>query len=417
MFGNNVGYLAELNNRQTLSNFSYGTANTLNLSEDLVYDPNGNITNVNDLANGPRTKTFGYDALNRLTSAQASGLSVNESYTYDALNNLRSRVTGTQTLTYNYNPLNQLQSISSGTGTIDSFGYDNFGNQINKNGNSLIFDQKNQLIQIPNFDSYAYDASGRRVMKTPAPGGTPIYYFYTTEAGHLSYQLDTSSYIATNFIYLGNKLIARHAYPLAPTGTPVLTLPYTTLTGSYTVSWSTVSLATRYNVQEQVVALAQANGTMQTVNGPWTNVQNSSASSLTVSGQALGSYEYQVQACNPAGCGPWSIEAQVLVGAPATPTNAIIKMTGTQVASYSWNAMPEATSYALGNPSLPPPLYIGPATSYSPSSGSPQPPVGGPAPPVTPVNLSATAPQGIVVTACNYVGCSSPATFVVQGGL
>ena len=137
------------------------------MGEELHYDKNGNITTVTDLAGSQRNKTFGYDALNRLTSAQATGLGINETYTYDPLNNLRSRVTGGQTLTYNYDATNKLTAIMQGASPIDTFQYDIRGNVTNKNGTNLYFDQKNQLTEIQGFGSYAYDASGRRVRKTP----------------------------------------------------------------------------------------------------------------------------------------------------------------------------------------------------------------------------------------------------------
>ncbi len=78
----------EQNSRQLLSSFGYGVGGTLQLSEDLSYDKDGNLTQVTDLAGGPRTKTFGYDALNRLTSATAAGLWGSETYAYDPINNL-----------------------------------------------------------------------------------------------------------------------------------------------------------------------------------------------------------------------------------------------------------------------------------------------------------------------------------------
>ncbi len=50
------------------------TPNTLLQSLTYAYDENGNILSIVDpLAGGTQTQTFGYDALNRLTSAQAVG--------------------------------------------------------------------------------------------------------------------------------------------------------------------------------------------------------------------------------------------------------------------------------------------------------------------------------------------------------
>src|SRR6185312_300832 len=111
-YANGSSYLATQNARQMLSNFSYGNGSTVQLSEDFTYDSNGNISTVTDLAGGPRNKSFGYDALNRLTSANAAGLWGTQAYTYDALNNLRTLQTGSQISTYHYDTTNKLASIS-----------------------------------------------------------------------------------------------------------------------------------------------------------------------------------------------------------------------------------------------------------------------------------------------------------------
>ncbi len=147
VYGNGTQYFAQENARQLLSNFTYGKSGTLNISEDLIYDADGNITNVNDLVTGQRTKGFSYDGLNRLTQAQANNLWGTEGYTYDTLNNLQTLTTGGQTLTYNYDATNLLRSISLAGAAVNSFGYDARGNINNKNGNTLVFDQLNQLLE------------------------------------------------------------------------------------------------------------------------------------------------------------------------------------------------------------------------------------------------------------------------------
>lgn len=207
-YGNGTTYVAEQNARQLLRNFSYGAGSTVQLSEDISYDANGNISTVADLAGGPRAKSFGYDTLNRLTSANAAGLWGTQAYTYDALNNLRTLQTGSQTSTYNYDPTNKLASISSGGTTLTSYLYDSRGNVTGKNATNLVFDQKNQLTQITGSDTYAYDASGRRVSKTV--GGVTTYYFYS-QAGQLLYQVEPAANKATNFVYLSGKLLAKNA--------------------------------------------------------------------------------------------------------------------------------------------------------------------------------------------------------------
>jgi YD repeat-containing protein len=332
-YGNGGVYAAEKNARQLVSNFSYGQGATPVLSEDYTYDANGNITQVTDLAGGPRTKVFGYDALNRLSSAQATGLWGTESYTYDPLNNLRTRITGGQTLTYNYDASNRLGSISGGTGS--TFVYDNRGNVINKNGANLVFDQKNQLTQIPGYGDYAYDAAGRRVMKTSSTGAS-TYYFYN-QAGQLLYQVDGATSKTTNFIYLGRKLIARNVtVPPQIPAVPALSVATTSPDGNYSVSWTSMSGATSYTLQEQV------NG------GSWSTRQSGGAVSWAASGKGNGSYGYRVQACSADGCSAWSATHSITVLLPPiTPASITVPATSTGSIAVSWAASATVISYTL----------------------------------------------------------------------
>lgn len=209
VYGNGAEYLAQKNARQLLSNFTYAKGSALNVSEDISYDGNGNIGSINDLAGGVRSKSFGYDGLNRLTNAQAPAMWGTETYTYDPINNLRTRLAAGQTYTYNYDATNRLANISQGSSPVVTLQYDNKGNVSNRNGATLHFDEKNQLLDIPGYDTYGYDASGRRVVRTPAGGQGSVYYFYT-DAGQFLYQFDAATTKATAYIYLGKKLIARN---------------------------------------------------------------------------------------------------------------------------------------------------------------------------------------------------------------
>lgn len=326
-YGNGATYVASKNARRLLNNFTVGQGSTLKLSEDLGYDANGNILQVTDLAGGPRTKTFGYDALNRLTSAQANALWGTESYTYDPLNNIRTRIGNGQTFTYTYDPANRLSGIS-GAGT-SSFQYDNRGNVTNKNGAVLSFDQQNQLTQITGYGSYSYDAAGRRVAKTPA-GGLPTYYFYN-QAGQLLYQWDTSRARTTNFVYLGSKLVARNEN-IKLTAPAAIGFDANPSNGSYTVSWSASAGATSYNLQESV------NG------GAWAPVISGNTTSAAMTGKAGGSYLYQVQACIGATCTGWT--ASVALGVrPALTTVSVPGGTINGTYTVSWTASASASGY------------------------------------------------------------------------
>ncbi len=326
--GNGASYLAQQNDRQLLRNFSYGKGGAVNLSEDIVYDKNGNITELDDLGDdgGIRDKTFGYDALNRLTSATAGALWGTETYAYDPINNLRKRVNGSQSTTYNYDSRNRLSSLTGAGAT--TFGYDLRGNVTSKGGVTLNFDQKNQLLSLPGI-SYAYDAAGRRVSKTPT-SGSPTYSFYN-QAGQLMYQVEPGLAKATSYAYLGRKLVgSNESIVLVAPG--AVTFSANANNGSYTVSWGAVLAATSYTLQERL------NG------GSWTTVYTGSAASKALSGRAGGNYVYQVRGCIGSTCGAWSNSATLGVR-PALST--VTVPSGTINGSYmvSWTAPASTTGY------------------------------------------------------------------------
>ncbi|TPG08491.1 hypothetical protein EAH88_09545, partial [Rhodanobacter glycinis] len=327
-YGNGTAYAAEQNARQMLSNFSYGPGSTAQLSEDLSYDANGNITTVADLTGGPRAKSFGYDALNRLTSANAASLWGTQAYTYDALNNLRTLQSGSQTSSYHYDTTNKLASISSGATTLTSYLYDNRGNVTGKNATNLVFDQKNQLTQIVGSDTYAYDASGRRVSKTA--GGITTYYFYS-QAGQLMYQWAPGSALSTSFVYLGSKLVGDNE-SVSLSAPATIGFDANPNNGSYTVSWGAVPGADGYALQESYNS------------GAWTTVYSNNAPSVVMAGKSGGSYVYQARACAGAVCTPWTGSATLGVR-PALPSLTVPGGTINGTYTVSWTAPVGATGY------------------------------------------------------------------------
>jgi hypothetical protein len=73
---------------------------------------------------------------------------------------------------------------------------DNRGNVTGKNATTLVFDQKSQLTQIADSDTYAGDASGRRwyhdvlLLHSGRPAEVPV-----------------GSALSTSFVYPGSKLV------------------------------------------------------------------------------------------------------------------------------------------------------------------------------------------------------------------
>ena len=113
-----------------------------------------------------------------------------------------------------------------------------------------------------------------------------------------------------------------------------------TATGSFVLSWSSVSGATTYRLQELVPG------------GSWAIIQNSSTASRTINPPADGTYQYRVSACNSSGCSSYSSPAKTVQvtlppPVPATPSGISGPSTSTGSYALSWSTVTHATYYKL----------------------------------------------------------------------
>ena len=136
----------------------------------LLYDNNGNLKHTRDA--GLHNSYYDYDALNRLTTTTkdldvTNGISTVSSYTYDALDNIKT-VTDTNGLitTYSYNGLgNKMQLDSPDTGITNYNNYDGAGNLLS------MTDARDKTT------TYTYDALNRIENIFYADGTKVTYYF------------------------------------------------------------------------------------------------------------------------------------------------------------------------------------------------------------------------------------------------
>jgi YD repeat-containing protein len=210
-FGNGTVLTQQQNARHLPGYFKYALAGSPLVEEVLAYDLNANLLTVTDNAGGQRTKTFTYDGLNRLTSA--NGLWGMETYTYDALNNITSKVSPDLSQAFQYDGTNRLSQVRDGSGNVRaSYTYDDHGNLRMRTSSlagasmTLNFDGAERLASVDGRDSYIYDASGRRVKKV-TNGDATTYYVYSND-GKLMWQYDPLTAFATRYVYLGGKLVA-----------------------------------------------------------------------------------------------------------------------------------------------------------------------------------------------------------------
>ncbi len=142
--------------------------NTVIADNNYTYNTAGAITQNIDQSG---THAYGYDAVDRLTSATYTGTPA-ETYTYDSVGN---RTSSQRSATYSYQPVNRLTATSTA-----SYLYDNNGNMITKSDSTgttqFAWDFENRLTQVvtPSSGSvtYKYDALGHRIQSAPSSGAS-----------------------------------------------------------------------------------------------------------------------------------------------------------------------------------------------------------------------------------------------------
>ncbi|GAP67178.1 hypothetical protein MBSD_n2494 [Mizugakiibacter sediminis] len=124
---------------------------------------------------------------------------------------------------------------------------------------------------------------------------------------------------------------------LPPGTASTLSGPSSNSTGSYTLSWTTVTGATRYQLNQSI------NG------GAWTAVYNSTGTSWSASGVGTGTYAYVVYACNAGGCSPASSQVTVSVTIPPSAVPTLSGPSSSSTGSYTltWTSVSGATYYTL----------------------------------------------------------------------
>lgn len=155
----------------------------------LVWDNGNRLVGVNDATDASKSQIYGYDSLDRLTSADIGSWGGAQTLGYDAAGN-RTSLTDTVTndgWQYSYglshNRLSQRWAVTGGTpGTPLPMSYDAMGNLVNDGlGMALAFDATGRLTTATKSAaqfSAGYNALGQRVTKTStgtSAAGTRLY--------------------------------------------------------------------------------------------------------------------------------------------------------------------------------------------------------------------------------------------------
>ncbi|WP_413975376.1 RHS repeat-associated core domain-containing protein [Stenotrophomonas acidaminiphila] len=195
-YGNGLVHTMAQNARQ-LPERSTDSGGVLDLG--YAYDRNGNVSAITDFTvAGRQSRSMGYDARDRLTSASSLLYPGGATYTYDVLDNVTRATVAGRDHVYWYDANNRLTNVLNGPGgaSIIGLGYDARGNVNNKNGNLFVFDYGNRL-------------------RTAGSGGL-LYEMYSLD-GKLLWQRDEQLGLRFQHIYLGGSLVASRRMPIGET--------------------------------------------------------------------------------------------------------------------------------------------------------------------------------------------------------
>jgi YD repeat-containing protein len=308
------------------------------LDGTITYDANGNVATVTDGVEAGKSRQMQYDALDRLTQATSAAFGGGGvfQYTYDVLDNIRSAKLDTiKQHNYYYDARNRMTTVNRDDGSaIIGLDYDVQGNLAKKNGEVFRFDYGNRLRDAAGKELYAYDAHGRRVGNYSALMGD-ILSFYSND-GILRRQHNKRTGKELEYVSLGSSLIAELESVVA-VAAPTLSGPANVATGNYSISWTLIVNANRYELRHSSNAGAN-----------WSAAYNGTSTSHTVSG-ATGSRSYEVRACQGSNCSGWSATLVVqLVPVPVAAPGLAVPAAGLN-GSYSiiWPAVAGATRYAV----------------------------------------------------------------------
>ncbi|MBB6243640.1 YD repeat-containing protein [Rhodanobacter sp. MP1X3] len=310
---------------------------------------------------GTSTETFGYDPNGDVTShvvTRGSDVGLSETAQYDALGRLYQKIGNNgQTVTYGYDGNGNVLTATNAAGHVVTNQYDHLdrvSQTTETGGASPPMPTTAPTLTVPATSTTgAYtvtwttvSGATRYIVQEQANGGGAVIVANGAATswgasgkanGTYAYQVKACNSTGCGPLSAAGSVTVN--VPSAPTSAPSLTVPASSTTGSYSVTWTSVANTSSYTLQERL------NG------GSWTTVQSAAATSWNASGRASGSYGYQVQACNAVGCGPWSAVGTITVSLPAVPSTApaltVPATNGTGSYSVSWGTVNGAATYTV----------------------------------------------------------------------
>lgn len=145
-------------------------------------------------------RTYGYDALNRLTIATL-GSSSSLAYGYDAIGDRMSQTVNGGSTTFGYQAnTHQLMTVTGAA--ANTYGYDAAGNQTTRASNTLTYDARGRLTSVSGGASATYLVNGRGERVQKVVGSTTTRFIYD-ESGKLLGEYNGTGSPTQEYVYLG----------------------------------------------------------------------------------------------------------------------------------------------------------------------------------------------------------------------
>lgn len=327
-YGNGLVHTMSQNARGLPERSRDASGSVIALDDSYDYDAHANVAAISDaLPDNRGNRDMTYDGLDRLRTATSAMFGA-ASYVYDVLDNLAKVKVAGRDQTYVYDASHRLTNVMAGSSTVVGLSYDLQGNLNNKNGQVFVFDYGNRL-RTGASENYRYDGHGRRIQAShPVKGDILSLY---GQDGVLRFQRNQREAKAIDYVTLNGSLVAQVKRLSAPAG-PVVSVPGYSTNGAYIVGWNAVTGASTYAVEESADGSA------------WEPVYTGSGQSQAITGRDNGAYTYRAQACNAAGCGPWSALATVFVQRPPNVPGGITVPTSGPNGVYTVSWLPPTPS-------------------------------------------------------------------------
>jgi RHS repeat-associated protein len=207
-WGNGTNEIRAYNTDGNISQLSALESNTY------AYDDALRIGGVTNSSNAALSWTYGYDGLDRLTSAQATATT--QGFTYDANSN---RLTETGTVSGSYTPWTTSNRLNSVTGSpVYTYTYDAAGDTLTDGTHTFTYYHNGRLKTAKvgtATKTYVYNALGQRIKKSGGTGGITLMVY--DETGHLLGEYSSTGALVQETVWLGDVPVAT----IRPSGSTV----------------------------------------------------------------------------------------------------------------------------------------------------------------------------------------------------